>query len=280
MLRVCETNPTTMHIATETASDTEAGACSQFSKFEPLPPTYNHRALASSLTHSIPDHNTYTFPCALGYAKTIAAYNLTHTTGTTCMVQKALPGTFLSQLNPITPESVGELNWGGFSDPGDYQWRRFMRRHHASRHRLRSRTYTTTHTTSAGRRKSFCASPVHVGALFSSLKHSLPDYNTCLHTPMGNSKTITAFNLTHIWIYMHGPESNSANVSQAIEYNYPRESMRVLNWMASRIPAITNDPNACGCITRRTASSNSGHIRKLTLQVLGLARVDGPHQCV
>ena len=54
-----------------------------------------------------------------------------------------------------------------------------------------------------------------IEALFARLQH--------LHTPIGNSKTITAFNLTHIWNYMHGPESNSANVSQAIEYNYPRE---------------------------------------------------------
>ena len=61
----------------------------------------------------------------------IAAYNLTHTSGTTTsMVQKALQGTFLTQLNPLTPQTMCELNWDGFSDPGYYQWRRSMRRHH------------------------------------------------------------------------------------------------------------------------------------------------------
>ena len=197
-----------LHIATETASDTEAGACSQFSKFEPLPPTYNHRALASSLTHSIPDHNTYTFPCALGYAKTIAAYNLTHTTGTTCMVQKALPGTFLTQLNPITPESVGELNWGGFSDPGDYQWRRFMRRHHANAPQAaEADLYDNPHykcwssQERMGLTNACESARIIIEAPFARSQH--------LHTPMGNSKTIAAFNLTHIWhYYMHFGETS------------------------------------------------------------------------
>ena len=160
----------------------------------------------------------------------------------------------------ITTESMGELNWAwvasqilvitsGAGSCGGIT---------PMRHRPQRRTYTTTHTTSAGRRKSEWASPMHVRALASSLKHPLPDHQTYTLTPIGNSKTIAAFNLTHIWHYMHGPESNSANVSQ--------------------IPAIVNGPNARRGSTRRTTSSNIIPIRKLTLQVLGPTSVNGPHQ--
>ena len=65
-----------------------------------------------------------------------------------------------------------------FSDPSDCQWPKCTQRQHTSHHKQQHQTYTKTDTTSTGPHKCEWASPRHVKALASSLKHSIPDHNT------------------------------------------------------------------------------------------------------